>query len=121
VLEPAEFRIARIVGERRAQAREHIFRRVAAFVSNGLAGMPAIEVAKYLSSLPGVAGKCWVDEFPLGLTTFEALERMLHMCVGAVFILDTAESDGRPNDNVTAWQISGFVARQSPDDPFQIS
>jgi Predicted nucleotide-binding protein containing TIR-like domain len=60
----------------------------------------AIEVAKYLSSLPGIAGKCWVDEFPLGLMTFEALERMLHMCVGAVFILDTAESDGRPNDNV---------------------
>jgi hypothetical protein len=38
VLEPAEFRIARIVGEQRVRAREHIFRRVAASVPNGLAG-----------------------------------------------------------------------------------
>jgi hypothetical protein len=38
VLEPAEFRIARIVGEQRTRAREHIFRRVAASVPNGLAG-----------------------------------------------------------------------------------
>ncbi len=30
ILEPAEFRIIRIVGEQRARAREHIFRRVAA-------------------------------------------------------------------------------------------
>ncbi len=33
VLEPAEFRIARIVGEQRARAREHIFKRVAASVT----------------------------------------------------------------------------------------
>src|ERR1700737_3569838 len=32
ILEPAEFRIIRIVGEQRARAREHIFRRVAAEV-----------------------------------------------------------------------------------------
>jgi hypothetical protein len=38
VLEPAEFRIACIAGEQRARAREHIFRRVAALVPNGLAG-----------------------------------------------------------------------------------
>jgi hypothetical protein len=38
VLEPAEFRIARIVGEQRARARELIFRRVAASIPNGLAG-----------------------------------------------------------------------------------
>jgi hypothetical protein len=38
VLEPAEFRIARIVGGQRARAREHIFRRIAASVPNGLAG-----------------------------------------------------------------------------------
>jgi uncharacterized protein DUF4158 len=38
VLEPAEFRIARIVGEQRVRAREHIFRRVAASVPSGLAG-----------------------------------------------------------------------------------
>ncbi len=38
VLEPAEFRIARIVGEQRARAREDIFRRVAASVPNGLTG-----------------------------------------------------------------------------------
>jgi len=38
VLEPAEFRIARIVGEQRARAREHIFRRVTASIPNGLAG-----------------------------------------------------------------------------------
>jgi hypothetical protein len=38
VLEPAEFRIARIVGEQRARAREHIFRRVAASIPNDMAG-----------------------------------------------------------------------------------
>jgi hypothetical protein len=38
VLETAEFRIARIVGEQRARAREHIFKQVAAFVPTGLAG-----------------------------------------------------------------------------------
>jgi hypothetical protein len=38
VLAPAEFRIARVVGEQRARAREHIFKRVAASVPNGLAG-----------------------------------------------------------------------------------
>jgi hypothetical protein len=38
VLEPAEFRITRIVGEQRTRAREHIFRRVAASVPNGLVG-----------------------------------------------------------------------------------
>src|ERR1700757_4556550 len=40
VIEPAEFRITRIVGEQRARAREHIFRRVAASVPNGSAGTP---------------------------------------------------------------------------------
>ena len=38
VLEPAEFRIARIVGEQRVRAREYIFRRIAASVPSGLAG-----------------------------------------------------------------------------------
>src|SRR5260221_2238122 len=38
VLEPAEIRFARIVGEQRARAREHIFKRVAASIPNGLAG-----------------------------------------------------------------------------------
>jgi hypothetical protein len=38
VLEPAEFRIARIVGEQRSRARENIFRRVAASVPNSLGG-----------------------------------------------------------------------------------
>ena len=38
MLEPAEFRIARTVGEQRFRAREHIFRRVAASVPNGLVG-----------------------------------------------------------------------------------
>ena len=39
VLEPAEFRIAHMVGEQRARAREHIFRRVVgASVPNDLAG-----------------------------------------------------------------------------------
>jgi hypothetical protein len=37
ILEPAEFRIGRIVGEQRGRAREHIFRRVAAEVPNHLA------------------------------------------------------------------------------------
>jgi hypothetical protein len=38
VLEPAEFWIARIVGEQRVRAREHIFWRVAASVPSDLAG-----------------------------------------------------------------------------------
>jgi Domain of unknown function (DUF4158) len=38
VLEPADFRIARIVGEQRTRAREQIFKRVAAAVPHGLAG-----------------------------------------------------------------------------------
>jgi hypothetical protein len=37
ILEPAEFRIMRIVGEQRARAREHIFRRIAAGVPKHLA------------------------------------------------------------------------------------
>jgi TnpA family transposase len=37
ILEPAEFRITRIVGEQRARAREHIFRRIAAGVPKHLA------------------------------------------------------------------------------------
>jgi hypothetical protein len=37
ILEPAEFRIVRIVGEQRARAREHIFRRIAAGVPKRLA------------------------------------------------------------------------------------
>lgn len=44
-------------------------------------------------------GKCWTTEFPLGLLTFEALERMLRECAGAVFIVVTADS-GTPNENV---------------------
>ena len=38
VLEPAEFRIARTIGEQRARAREHIFKPVAASVPHGLTG-----------------------------------------------------------------------------------
>src|SRR6266852_3696876 len=37
ILDPAEFRIIRIVGEQRARAREHIFRRVAADIPKHLA------------------------------------------------------------------------------------
>jgi Domain of unknown function (DUF4158) len=37
ILEPAEFRIVRIVGEQRGRAREHIFRRIAAGVPKRLA------------------------------------------------------------------------------------
>jgi Domain of unknown function (DUF4158) len=54
VLEPAEFRIARIVGEQRARAREHIFRRVAASVPNGLAGtLEDLLVVKPDETTPG--------------------------------------------------------------------
>jgi hypothetical protein len=35
VLEPAELRLARIVGKQRVRAREHILRRVPALVSSG--------------------------------------------------------------------------------------
>jgi hypothetical protein len=38
ILEPAEFRIARIIGEERARAREHIFMRVAAQIPSSLGG-----------------------------------------------------------------------------------
>jgi len=37
ILEPAEFRVIRIVGEQRVRAREHIFRRIAAEVPKHLA------------------------------------------------------------------------------------
>src|ERR1700731_2865041 len=40
-------------------------------------------------SVNGVIGECWTDAFPLGLLTFEALERMLRRCVGAVFIVSS--------------------------------
>lgn len=46
-----------------------------------------------------VVGECWTDAFPLGLLTFEALERMLRRCVGAVFIV-SPDSSGHPNENV---------------------
>lgn len=59
----------------------------------------AAQVAKQLSQIPGVAGKCWTEEFPLGLLTFEALERMLRTCDGAVFII-TLSDRGMPNENV---------------------
>ena len=59
----------------------------------------ASQVAECLSQVRGVCGKCWTDEFPLGLLTFEAREQMLHMCVGAVFIV-TTEDHGRPSNNV---------------------
>jgi hypothetical protein len=38
VLEPAELRIARIIGEQRVWAREHIFRRVSTSVPNCFPG-----------------------------------------------------------------------------------
>jgi hypothetical protein len=60
----------------------------------------ASEITERLSRIKGVIGKCWTEEFPLGLLTFEALERMLRMCVGAVFVIATADDSGRPNDNV---------------------
>jgi hypothetical protein len=60
----------------------------------------ASEITEGLSRIKGVTGKCWTEEFPLGLLTFEALERMLRMCVGAVFVVATADDRGRPNDNV---------------------
>jgi hypothetical protein len=72
-----------------------------------------LQVAQYLTSLPGVVGKCIVEEFPLRLLTFEALERMLCMCAGAVFILVTADNNGRPNDNVLieVGLVSGRMGR----------
>jgi hypothetical protein len=74
----------------------------------------ALQVSQYLTSLPGVDGNCWVDEFPLGLLTFEALERMLRICAGAVFILATADPNGRPNDNVLieVGLVSGRMGRR---------
>jgi hypothetical protein len=73
----------------------------------------ALQVAQYLTSLPGVVGKCMVEEFPLRLLTFEALERMLCMCAGTVFILVTADNNGRPNDNVLieVGLVSGRMGR----------
>src|SRR5689334_16585905 len=47
----------------------------------------------------GVVGECWTEAFPLGLLTFEALERMQRRCVGAVFIV-SPDSSGHANENV---------------------
>jgi hypothetical protein len=60
----------------------------------------ASQVAQYLSKIHGVIGRCWTDEFPLGLLTFEALERMLRTCAGAVFVVANVDDRGRPNENV---------------------
>jgi len=58
----------------------------------------AEEVARSLT-YDDATGECWSEAFPLGLLTFEALERMLRRCVGAVFIVSPDDS-GHPNDNV---------------------
>jgi Predicted nucleotide-binding protein containing TIR-like domain len=60
----------------------------------------ALEITHRLSEIKGIIGECWTEEFPLGLLTFEALERTLRMCAAAVFIIVTADDHGRPNDNV---------------------
>lgn len=41
----------------------------------------------------------WRDSFPLGLVTFDALERMLRTCSGAALVA-TPEIEGQPNENV---------------------
>jgi len=56
-------------------------------------------VCTHLSGQPDVEGICWTTAFPVGLLTFEALERMLRACSGAVFIV-SPEADGGPNHNV---------------------
>jgi hypothetical protein len=60
----------------------------------------ASQVTGCLSKIPNVKGKCWTEEFPLGLLTFEALERMLRTCAGAVFIVASVDDRGRPNENI---------------------
>lgn len=57
----------------------------------------AEEIAKRMFN--DVVGECWTKAFPLGLLTFEALERMLRTCVRAVFVV-SADEHGHPNDNV---------------------
>jgi hypothetical protein len=59
----------------------------------------AEQVSAHLSRQPDVEGICWTTAFPVGLLTFEALERMLRACSGAVFIV-SPEADGGPNHNV---------------------
>lgn len=59
----------------------------------------ALAVAKKLTA-GNIVGKCWTEEFPLGLLTFEALERMLRTCVGAVFIVSDENGTGQFNNNV---------------------
>lgn len=59
----------------------------------------AEQVSTHLSHQVDVAGICWTTAFPVGLLTFEALERMLKACSGAVFIV-SPEADGGPNHNV---------------------
>jgi hypothetical protein len=58
----------------------------------------ALEVSNKLKT-DTVIPKCWTEEFPLGLLTFEALERMLRMCAGAVFIV-AGDQGGHLNNNV---------------------
>ena len=41
----------------------------------------------------------WREAFPLSIVTFEALERMLRICSGAVLVA-TPEVEGQPNENV---------------------
>jgi hypothetical protein len=60
----------------------------------------ALRVASCLSEMEGVRAKCWVEEFPLGLLTFEALERMLRSCAGAVLIVTNEDKCRQPNNNV---------------------
>jgi hypothetical protein len=71
VLEPAEFRIARIIGEQRARAREHIFKPVAASVPHGLTGsLEDLLVVKSdgnssgLQAIKANPSKPWIERRP---------------------------------------------------------
>ena len=69
-------------------------------------------VAEFLSGLEGVQGECWKNQFPLGLLTFEALERMLEKCLGAVFVVSDANlHDVNNNVMIELGLVAGRMGR----------
>jgi len=90
VLEPAEFRIARIVGEQRVRAREHIFRRVGALVPSGLAGtledlllVKPDENSSGLQAIKANPSKPSVDAMLTLLDKLKLIEARLRACLGS--------------------------------------
>ena len=86
----------------KCSAEKHIF------VASSSADLAlAQQLSHLLSGVDGVCGNCWKGQFSLGLLTFEALEKMLESCVGAVFVASTMN---RPQLNNNVMIELGLVA-----------